>query len=110
VRRSWQRLNTAKAIKFTPIYRNDKQDTERLIDSGTTSYRVVASNECFRYSIRIANPCGVHLPGPAMRFARLASFDHLVGAGEQSGRHIEAERLGRLEVYHQLEVGRLIDR
>ena len=26
------------------------------------------------------------------------SFDHLVGPGEQHGRHVEAERLGGLEV------------
>jgi hypothetical protein len=43
-------------------------------------------------------------------------FDHLVGAGEHRGRQIEAERLGGLEVDHQLvfgwrlyrQVGRLV--
>ena len=34
-------------------------------------------------------------------------FDHLVGAGEQREWHGEAERLGGLEVYHQLELARL---
>src|SRR5262245_64215813 len=37
-------------------------------------------------------------------------FDHLVGAGEQRLRHVEAERLGCLEVDHQLELGWLLDR
>ena len=38
-----------------------------------------------------------------------ALFDHLIGGGEQCGRHVEAERLGSLEVDHQLELDRLLD-
>jgi hypothetical protein len=37
-------------------------------------------------------------------------FDHLVGASEQQRRHVEAERLRRLEVDHQLELGWLLNR
>ena len=35
-------------------------------------------------------------------------FDDLVGAGEDCGRNIQPERLGGLEVEHQLEFGRLL--
>jgi hypothetical protein len=37
-------------------------------------------------------------------------FDHLVGAGEQRGRHGKAERLGSFKVDHQLEFFRFLDR
>jgi hypothetical protein len=37
-------------------------------------------------------------------------FDHLIGLCEQRGRHGKAERLGGLEIYHQLELGRLFNR
>ena len=30
-------------------------------------------------------------------------FDHLVGAGKQRGRHVEAERLGGLQVDNEIE-------
>src|SRR5215472_4373139 len=38
------------------------------------------------------------------------SLDHLVGAGEQSGRHLEAKRPRSLEVDHQLILGRSLHR
>jgi hypothetical protein len=51
---------------------------------------------------------------PASRPARESPvgglFDHLVGAGEQRGRHFEAERLGGLDIYYQVEFRRLLDR
>ena len=42
--------------------------------------------------------------------SRRRSLDHLVGAHQQQGRHFDAERLGDLEIDHQLELGRLEDR
>ena|SRR5271163_1967820 len=38
------------------------------------------------------------------------SFDHFIGAREEIRRDREPQRLGRLEVDHQLEFGRLLDR
>src|SRR5215207_6218961 len=38
-----------------------------------------------------------------------ASFDHLVGAGEERGRNGEAERFGGLQVEDELKFRRLLD-
>src|SRR5262249_54691542 len=40
----------------------------------------------------------------------VALFDHLVGLREQRGRDRYAERLSRLEIDHQLELGRCLHR
>src|SRR3954469_15651009 len=37
------------------------------------------------------------------------SFNYLVGAGEQRGRHFEAERFGRLQIDDEFELGRKLD-
>src|SRR5262249_29847427 len=39
------------------------------------------------------------------RTAKSVLFDHLVGAGEERGRHIKAERLGGLEMDDKLVFG-----
>jgi hypothetical protein len=44
-----------------------------------------------------------------MHRSKTASLDHLVGAGEQDGRHVEANGFGCLDVDHKLELGRLFD-
>ena len=41
---------------------------------------------------------------------RMISLYHLVGALLEEPGHIEAERLCRLEIDHQLDLGRLFDR
>src|SRR5205807_7225804 len=41
---------------------------------------------------------------------RARLLDHLVGADEQRLRHGEAERRGVLQIDHELECGRLLDR
>jgi hypothetical protein len=37
-------------------------------------------------------------------------FDHLVGAGKQHGRHLDADRLRCDQVHHKIEFGCLLDR
>src|SRR5262245_64818534 len=44
-----------------------------------------------------------------MLITRAASFDHLVGAREQRRWHFETERFCRFEVYHEFELGWLLD-
>jgi hypothetical protein len=45
-----------------------------------------------------------------MQRGKVELFDHLVGAPEQGGRHGDAERLRRLQVDNQLDLGRLLHR
>ena len=41
---------------------------------------------------------------------KTALFDHPVGAGEHRSRHVERERLSRLQIDHQLEFDRRLHR
>ncbi len=45
--------------------------------------------------------------GGAELLRMLQLLNHLVGAGEQCGRDFEAQRLGGVEIDHQLEFSRL---
>src|SRR5262245_9195200 len=47
---------------------------------------------------------------PPLALAFFASFDHLVGNGEEPWRKAEAKCLGGVEVDHELELDRLHDR
>ena len=42
--------------------------------------------------------------GGSMGAIHSTSFDHLISAGEQHGRQVEAKRLGSLEADHELEL------
>jgi hypothetical protein len=52
-----------------------------------------------------SQPTGV----PTHRSKSSALFDHFIGAGEQRRWHREAERPGRDEIDHEIELGRLLD-
>ena len=58
---------------------------------------------CDTFGARNAELTGLKM----RRITRAVSFDHLVGAGEQRRRQVEPERLGGLEIDHQLEFDRL---
>jgi hypothetical protein len=62
------------------------------------------SNAAARY-VRL-----VPKPVVSNRSKTCASFDHLIGAGEQRRRHGKAERLGCGEVDDEVEFGGLLDR
>jgi integrase len=50
-------------------------------------------------------------PADRASFAwRLPLLDHLVGALLEEPRHVDPERLRRLEIDHELDLGRLLDR
>src|ERR1700758_2104297 len=59
-----------------------------------------------RYSL--LGPDFHRLDRTSLRLAH--SLDHLVGAGEQCRRHVEAERLRSLGVHHHLKLGWQLNR
>src|SRR5512145_130739 len=59
-----------------------------------------------RYSL--LGPVFHRLDRTSLRLAH--SFDHLIGAREQGGRHFETERLGGLQIDNKVELCWLLDR
>src|SRR3712207_2774486 len=53
---------------------------------------------------------GSSRPSGIKQFRSTASFDHLIGAGEQRGRDRQAERFGSLEIDRDAEPCRLLER
>jgi len=76
---------------------------------------VVAALRVGRFALSSGNACAPRLlrlvPNPDSCIAANKSlFNHLVGAGEQRRRHVEAERLRHDQVNGEVELGRLLDR
>src|SRR5262245_21513392 len=101
------RLPATRALAFVRVERSLRprvglfaplRDKGHLVGTGT--------DPCFRGEPRI-EPIN---PNRIARRTRASSLDHLVGAGEQRRRHIEAEQLGGSQVDDEIEFGRLLDR
>ena len=54
--------------------------------------------------------CRSQCPSGSSQLGGNRSFDDLVGANENRWRHSEAERVGGLQINHQLNFGRLLNR
>ena len=76
--------------------------------SAASSAEVSRVRICGRPECRpTETPEHVRFGGPTADIQSL--LDHLVGAAEQYRRHFQPDRLRRLEIDHQLELGRLLD-
>src|SRR5262249_733747 len=101
------RMRLTRALAFVPVERSLRPRLglfAPLRDKVTSSAQSLVPFRSTQPRIEPINP------NRTARCTRRASLDPLVGGDLQCQRHLEAERLGSLEVDHQLELGRLNNR
>ena len=86
---------------------------ERVQAEGVRLRRSLMQKSDHRHRLlrpRRQRPRGRGAPPSSVMNSRRSSFDHLVGAGEQRRRDVQAERLRGRKVDDEVELGRLLDR